>query len=117
MLIQGTGPALAPAGEKPKTVDQLLDELAAIKSQKEELERKEKAIIGALQERLRAQRERLEKLGVEASKPVATAAAPTPKTTPAGAADLGFPVEKLGDPDAAKVQSISPRLPDPPVKR
>jgi hypothetical protein len=115
ILIQGSLPVpAAPAVEKPQTVDQLLDELAAVKAQKEELERKEKAIVAALQERLLAQRERLKKLGIEAAKPAA-AVAPTATQMPpaAEAPSLPLPDDKLSAPQPTTSTVIDPVVPPP----
>lgn len=55
-------PPLTPPA--PPTMDQLIDTLTDIRAKKAELEKQEQATIAAIQERLRMQRERLNKLGV-----------------------------------------------------
>lgn len=57
-------PTAAPA-PAPKTVDQLIDNLTELRRQKAELEKKEQAVTAELREKLKAQRERLSKLGIE----------------------------------------------------
>jgi hypothetical protein len=54
---------------QPPTVEQLLDQITAIRTQKAELEKREQAIVGALRLKLAAQKERLTKLGIAESAP------------------------------------------------
>lgn len=54
-------PPLPPA---PPMMDQLIDRLTDIRARKAALEKEEQATIAAIQEKMRAQRERLNKLGV-----------------------------------------------------
>jgi hypothetical protein len=72
VLTYSTPPPSTPTPASPQSssVEQLLDELTAVKAQKAELERKEKAITDALRERLRVQRDRLNQLGLEPVPPV-----------------------------------------------
>jgi hypothetical protein len=72
--IQTTPPApayapLPPAA--PPTLEQLLDRLAAVKAQKEQLEKQEKTLADEIRKKLAEQQQRLKKLGV------------TPKNEPA----------------------------------
>lgn len=57
-------PPPPPVPPAPPTMDQLIDTLTEIRAKKAELEKQEQATIAAIQERLRTQRERLNKLGV-----------------------------------------------------
>jgi hypothetical protein len=62
-------PAAAPALEphtvaKDKSIDELLSRLDAIKAQQEELEKAKKETVALLKERLKQQKQRLQKLGV-----------------------------------------------------
>src|SRR5687767_5738664 len=63
-----TVPPQAPP--KPPTVDQLIDRLAELRKQKEELDRQEQSVVKGLRERLAQQTERLRKLGVIDEPPV-----------------------------------------------
>ena len=55
-------PTLAPAPSE--TVDLLLDRLTDLRRQKAELERQEQLLVKQLRDKLKAQAERLEKLGI-----------------------------------------------------
>ena len=63
---------VAPAPAPTPTVDQLLDRLTELRRQKAELEKQEQATVKQLRDKLKAQTERLEKLGI----------APEPKDAP-----------------------------------
>ncbi|HVK15154.1 MAG TPA: hypothetical protein VM597_40820 [Gemmataceae bacterium] len=80
---------VVPAPTPGTTVDQLLDRLTELRRQKAELEKQEQLVVKQLRDRLKAQTERLEKLGI----------APEPKATP--------PVK-----DEAKAEAL--RLPEIP---
>lgn len=73
VAVEAPRPAPLPQNIPPQavpavpTVDQLLDQLADLRKQKEELDRKEQAVVKALKDRLASQTERLRKLGVEAA--------------------------------------------------
>jgi hypothetical protein len=66
-------------------VDQLIERLARLREQKQEIERQEQLVIQQLRERLNRQRERLQKLGVSADAPL-NLTQPIVPTTPAGPA-------------------------------
>jgi hypothetical protein len=70
--ISPVAPAPAPAAAPEPTVDQLLDRLTELRRQKAELEKQEQATVKQLRDKLKAQTERLEKLGI----------APDPKNVP-----------------------------------
>jgi hypothetical protein len=57
-------PAPAPTPPREPTVDQLLDRLTDLRRQKAELEKQEQVTVKQLRDKLKAQTERLEKLGV-----------------------------------------------------
>jgi hypothetical protein len=60
-------PPLKPAAPPPpSSVDALLDQLEQLRKQKADLERREKALVEQLQNRLKNQSDRLQKLGVAA---------------------------------------------------
>ena len=69
-------PASAVAPAVPPTLEQLIDRLAAIKAQKEQLEKQEKALANEIRKKLAEQQQRLKKLGIEKDGP-----APTPAQT------------------------------------
>jgi hypothetical protein len=54
----------APPAQQTQTIDQLIDSLTDIRAKKVELDKQEQAVITAIRERLKAQRERLNKMGV-----------------------------------------------------
>jgi len=74
-------PQAAPAPPQPKTVDQLIDDLTELRRQKAELEKKEEAVVKQLRDRLKQQKDRLSKLGIE----------PTPVPAPAPAVEVAVP--------------------------
>jgi hypothetical protein len=53
-----------PPAQQPQTIDQLIDSLTDIRVKKAELDKQEQAVITAIREKLKAQRERLNKMGV-----------------------------------------------------
>ena len=54
-----------PVAKQPApTVDQLIEQLVAVRKEKAELEKREQAVIKALQDKLRDQKEKLDKLGI-----------------------------------------------------
>jgi hypothetical protein len=62
--------ALAPVPhQQAPTVEQLLDQITAVRAQKAELEKREQALVGTLRMKLAAQKERLTKLGIAESAP------------------------------------------------
>jgi hypothetical protein len=61
--------------QQAPTVEQLLDQITAIRAQKAELEKREQAIVGALRTKLAAQKERLTKLGIAEKAPTPRAQA------------------------------------------
>jgi hypothetical protein len=61
--LPGTATA-APPAPQPQAIDDLLNQLADIRARKAELEKQEQATIKVLRERLKAQKERLAKMGV-----------------------------------------------------
>lgn len=64
--VVSSGPvASIPQAPAPRTVDQLIDTLSELRRQKAELEKKEQAVTAELREKLKEQRERLSKLGIE----------------------------------------------------
>lgn len=61
--------------QQAPTVEQLLDQITAIRSQKAELEKREQAMVAALRAKLAAQKERLTKLGIAEKAPAPRAQA------------------------------------------
>jgi hypothetical protein len=78
----------APA--KEKSIEELLARLDAIKAQQEELEKAKKETVALVKERLKQQKERLQKLGVSAEdEPVVPQAASTSVGAVTGGALVG----------------------------
>lgn len=61
-----TAPVLTASAtvQQPPTVEQLLDQITTIRTQKAELEKREQALVSTLRMKLAAQKERLTKLGI-----------------------------------------------------
>jgi hypothetical protein len=57
-------PMASPPTAQPQSIDEMLNQLADIRAKKAELEKQEQATIKVLRERLKAQKERLAKMGV-----------------------------------------------------
>jgi hypothetical protein len=57
-------PMVSPPAPQPQSIDEMLNQLADIRAKKAELEKQEQATIKVLRERLKAQKERLAKMGV-----------------------------------------------------
>jgi hypothetical protein len=67
-------PTTPPPTLEPQSIDDVLNQLADIRAKKAELEKQEQATIKTLREKLRAQKERLAKMGVAPEEPPAKAA-------------------------------------------
>jgi hypothetical protein len=90
-----TPPAPAQSWEvviEGQSIDQLLDGLDALRTQRAELERKEKALAGVLKKKVEKQKERLDKSGVMG--PPAEAGLPQ-VSVPSAPAGEPFSLEKL----------------------
>jgi hypothetical protein len=85
-LVPSVEPPIAQPVERglanPPSVDQLIDQLTKLRRQKLELDQKEQMVIRQLRERLRDQRERLERLGVTEEPPPVEAPVPAPAGPP-----------------------------------
>jgi hypothetical protein len=57
-------PVPVPTPAAPPTVEDLLAQLETLRKQKAELEKQEKAVVAKLQERMKDQADRLNKLGI-----------------------------------------------------
>jgi hypothetical protein len=68
-------PATAKAETREKSIEELLGRLDSIKAQQEELEKARKETVALVKEKLKQQKQRLQKLGVE-EEPVAPPAVP-----------------------------------------
>jgi hypothetical protein len=65
---------VAPPAAQPQSIDEILNQLADIRARKAELEKQEQATIQILREKLKAQRERLVKMGVAPEQPLGKSA-------------------------------------------
>jgi hypothetical protein len=65
---------VAQPAAQPQSIDEILNQLADIRAKKVELEKQEQATIRILRERLKAQKERLAKMGVAPEEPPAKSA-------------------------------------------
>jgi hypothetical protein len=61
-----TAPGI-PAAPAPRSVNEVLDRLEALKARREAIEREEKALVAILRQKLRAQQDRIGKLGISTS--------------------------------------------------
>ena len=69
-LLSGTvSPTLPPSTPVPPTIDALVNELKAVRAQKAELEKREKAITEALLKKFAEQKSQLEALGIPVNPP------------------------------------------------
>ena len=59
-----------PPVQQMQTIDQLIDSLTDIRAKKAELDKQEQVIISAIREKLKTQRERLNKIGVGEEAPL-----------------------------------------------
>ncbi len=69
-------PPLPPGPLKSATIDDLLNKLQGLKAQRAELDRLEQELVAVLKEKLKEQKERLQKLGVTVEE------SPSPKAVP-----------------------------------
>ncbi len=60
----GTPPTLPPGQLKSASIEDLLNKLQGLKAQRAELDRLEKEMVAVLKEKLKEQKERVQKLGV-----------------------------------------------------
>ena len=75
------GTATVPVKHGTDGIEVLMDKLATIKAQKAELDKVEKQTVALLREKLKHQKERLQKLGVEPQEATPTSAPATSVTT------------------------------------
>jgi hypothetical protein len=80
LTVPPAGPATPTAPKEPaaKTIDELLSQLDAIKAQKTALEKAEQETVALLVEKLKQQRQRLQKLGINPEGQEHTPYAPPP---------------------------------------
>jgi hypothetical protein len=74
--------AAAPEPPRPKTIEQLIDHLNGLRAKKADLEKQERETIAALKERLKEQKEKLQKLGIQLEEPPPPSALEVPLRRP-----------------------------------